>query len=289
MLKALHCFDASPESAPETSERARRLLVQGNCAFANKNAATPQIKHALGAHPGSLRVSLGHSNGIAPLQTPFAAILGCADARVPPELLFSKGSNELFVVRVAGNVLGQECLGSLHYAVSHFSTTLKLIVVLAHANCGAVTEAVEVYLQPSKYLDIATDYSVRSIEDHILLAVRVAAISLESLYGATATKQPGSRAALLEVAIVLNAALSAYRLRQEFQNRFPDLGVVFGAYDLISGHVRLPLSLPGQLSEEEKGLFAPPEDAAGFRQIALRICKGQLVRSLMAPARYRAS
>jgi carbonic anhydrase len=57
-------------------------------------------------------------------------------------MVFSKGCNELFVVRVAGNVLGQECLGSLRYAVSHFPE-LRLIVVLAHAKCGAVSEAVD--------------------------------------------------------------------------------------------------------------------------------------------------
>lgn len=106
---------------------------------------------------------------------PFAAILGCADARVPTEMIFAKGCNELFVVRVAGNVLGRECLGSLRYAVAHFPKTLKLLVVLAHAKCGAVTEAVDVYLQPGRYLEIATDHSIRSIADQILVAVRVAA------------------------------------------------------------------------------------------------------------------
>lgn len=150
-------------------------------------------EQAKGAHSGSKR--FGAHNGIEPVQNPFAAILGCSDARVPPEIVFNSGSNEIFVVRVAGNGLAQECLGSLRYADSHFSTTLKLLVVLAHANCGAVTEAVDVYLHPSKYIDIATDYSVRSIEDQILLTVRIAALSLESLYGANATKQPAARAA----------------------------------------------------------------------------------------------
>jgi carbonic anhydrase len=194
-------------------------------------------------------------------------------------MVFSKGCNELFVVRVAGNVLGQECLGSLRYAVSHFPTTLKLVVVLAHTQCGAVTEAVKLYLEPRHYMDIATDYSIRSIEDQILIAVRVAAMSLETLYGLDDIRKSGRRAALLEAAVVLNAAWSAYCLRQEFRTQFPDLGVVFGAYDLVSRHVRLPLSSPGELTEEEKGLFAPPEDVEGFRQLALRICSGKLVQS----------
>jgi len=286
VLKTAHYFDAVAESAPRTPDGACQLLVRGNRNFAKKNGVGPLSKSTRSKPQG---FGLGGSDRSAGLQSPFAALLGCADARVPPEFVFSTGSNELFVVRVAGNVLGQECLGSMRYAVSHFSTTLKLLVVLAHTNCGAVTDAVDLYLEPGRYIKSATDYSVRSIEDQILVAVRAAALSLESLYGTRVAKQAGYRGALLEVAVVLNASWSAYCLRQEFRDRLPDLGVVYGVYDLASGHVRLPLSLPGQLTEEEKGLFVPPKDAAGFRQVALKICKGQLIRSLMTPARRRAS
>jgi len=279
----LHRFNSVAASTPKTPDEALRLLVQGNRASATMNGVGPLSKNNHSDSQNSM-----HDRS-APVQSPFAALLGCADARVPPEFVFSKGSNELFVVRVAGNVLGQECLGSMRYAVSHFSTTLKLLVVLAHANCGAVTEAVDLYLEPGRYIHSATDYSVRSIEDQILIAVRAAALSLEARYGPRVSKQPGYRAALLEVAVVLNAAWSAYCLRQEFKDRLPRLGVVYGAYDLISGLVRLPLSLPGQFTREEKGLFVPPKDAAGFRQLALKICDGQLTRSLMAPARRRTS
>jgi carbonic anhydrase len=286
VLKTAHYFDAVAESAPRTPDGACQLLVRGNRNFAKKNGVGPLSKSTRSKPQG---FGLGGSDRSAAVQSPFAALLGCADARVPPEFVFSKGANELFVVRVAGNVLGQECLGSMRYAVSQFSTTLKLLVVLAHTNCGAVTEAVDLYLEPGRYIKSATDYSVRSIEDQILVAVRAAALSLESLYGIRVAKQTGYRAALLEVAVALNAAWSAYCLRQEFRDRLPDLGVVYGVYDLASGHVRLPLSLRGQLTEDEKGLFVPPKDAAGFRQVALKICKGQLIRSLMAPARRRAS
>jgi hypothetical protein len=88
----------------------------------------------------------------------------------------------------------------------------------------------------------------------------------------------------VEAAVVINAAWSAYCLRQEFQKRVADLGVVFGAYDLVSGFVKLPLSRPGKFREAERGLFVPPKDAAGFRQLAMKICKGPLIRSLMEPA-----
>lgn len=77
-------------------------------------------------------------------QKPFATILGCADSRIPPELIFDQGFGDLFVIRVAGNVLGDDVIGSLEYAVHHVKT--PLIVVLGHEGCGAVTAAVQAML-----------------------------------------------------------------------------------------------------------------------------------------------
>jgi carbonic anhydrase len=73
-------------------------------------------------------------------QHPFAVILGCSDSRVPPELLFDEGLGDLFVIRVAGNIVDDAVLGSIEYAVEHLGT--KLIVVLGHEKCGAVSAAV---------------------------------------------------------------------------------------------------------------------------------------------------
>ncbi|MBW1780885.1 MAG: carbonic anhydrase [Deltaproteobacteria bacterium] len=73
-------------------------------------------------------------------QNPFAVVLGCSDSRVPPEFIFDQGLGDLFIVRVAGNVVDNMVLGSIEYAVSHLKT--PLIVVLAHSNCGAVTATV---------------------------------------------------------------------------------------------------------------------------------------------------
>ena len=64
---------------------------------------------------------------------PFAAVLGCSDARVPIELIFNEGPNDLFVIRGAGNGLGSEVLGSLKYAVEHLGGSLKVVVVLGHS------------------------------------------------------------------------------------------------------------------------------------------------------------
>jgi carbonic anhydrase len=90
---------------------------------------------------------------IAESQHPFAAVLTCADSRVPPELLFDQGLGDLFVVRVAGNVADDEIIGSLEYAVEHLG--VRLILVLGHERCGAVRAALEAVVlkaEPEGYL-----------------------------------------------------------------------------------------------------------------------------------------
>lgn len=70
-------------------------------------------------------------------QKPFATILGCSDSRVPPELVFDQGFGDLFVIRVAGNVIDTDVVGSIQYAVRHLKT--QLLVIMGHEGCGAVT------------------------------------------------------------------------------------------------------------------------------------------------------
>ncbi len=74
-------------------------------------------------------------------QYPFAVIVSCSDSRVPPEIVFDQGLGDLFVVRTAGEIVDDIALGSVEYAVEHLD--VKLIVVLGHADCGAVKAAVE--------------------------------------------------------------------------------------------------------------------------------------------------
>src|SRR6201993_2222209 len=76
---------------------------------------------------------------LAKSQHPFAIILSCSDSRVPPEIVFDEGLGDLFVLRVAGNVINDESLGSIEYAVDHLA--VRLIVVLGHQRCGAVKAA----------------------------------------------------------------------------------------------------------------------------------------------------
>ena len=101
-------------------------LLSGNKRFAEGNPT----------HPNQ---SLSRRREMAKGQNPRAAVLACADSRVSPEIIFDQGLGDLFVVRVAGNVVNDPILGSLEYAVEHLGT--QLIVVLGHQRCGAVAAA----------------------------------------------------------------------------------------------------------------------------------------------------
>jgi len=80
-------------------------------------------------------------------QNPFAIILGCSDSRVPAEIIFDRGLGDLFVIRVAGNVVAPSQIGSIEYAAEMFNT--RLVVVLGHSNCGAVEATLQELQQPT--------------------------------------------------------------------------------------------------------------------------------------------
>lgn len=111
------------QSIMPSPELALQQLLEGNQRFTDASATHPN-------QDGDRRIALG--NG----QAPFAAVLACADSRVPPEVLFDQGLGDLFVVRVAGNILNDQLLGSLEYAAAHLNT--PLIMVLGHTRCGAI-------------------------------------------------------------------------------------------------------------------------------------------------------
>lgn len=81
-------------------------------------------------------------------QEPFAIILGCSDSRVPAEIVFDQGLGDLFVIRVAGNIVAPSQIGSVEFAADRFGTAL--VVVLGHSNCGAVSATIEALEQPSE-------------------------------------------------------------------------------------------------------------------------------------------
>ena len=86
-------------------------------------------------------------NELAAGQAPFAAILGCSDSRVPVELVFDQGLGDLFVIRVAGNIVAPSLIGSVEFAAERFGT--RLVVVLGHSRCGAVLAAIEDLERPA--------------------------------------------------------------------------------------------------------------------------------------------
>jgi carbonic anhydrase len=110
-----------------TAEESRRRLEEGNLRFLRD---TPRAE----GRDGAARAMLAKS------QDPFAVILCCADSRVVPEIAFDAGLGELFVIRVAGNVANKATIASVEFAVANLGT--KLVVVMAHANCGAVAAAI---------------------------------------------------------------------------------------------------------------------------------------------------
>lgn len=93
-------------------------------------------------------------------QKPYAVVVSCSDSRVIPECIFSAGIGDLFVIRVAGNVIDNSQLGSIEYATEHLGC--KLVVVLGHTGCGAVSAAVE---QHGGYVKFLTDEIKRAVGD----------------------------------------------------------------------------------------------------------------------------
>jgi carbonic anhydrase len=271
----------SARSQPADSDAAMRRLCDGNRAFAALfNEASSGVERSQTVvHLDARDVGLASGSQEAPKQQPFAAVLGCADARVPIELIFNEGPNDLFVLRVAGNGLGSEVLGSLKYAIDHLGDSLRLIVVLGHSGCGALTTAVDVFLEPHKYLPLATKHALRSIIDRFLVVVQASSRGLLATFGADVARHPNYRQALIEASIATNAALAAYSIEQELGATDPKrLRSVYGVYLLETRMIWAPG--PGKI--DEFGLAAPPRDASKFAELADAISRSGRIRSLLA-------
>ena len=131
-----------------SAEQALQRLITGNERFLAGQAQFPTVcKETLA--------------DLAKGQRPFATILGCSDSRVPPELIFDSNFGELFIVRVAGNVVSSEVMASLQYAGAHLHTPLFL--VLGHQGCGAVKAALE-----SKLHQVEHQSRIQMLVDNIL-------------------------------------------------------------------------------------------------------------------------
>ncbi len=112
----------------ETPEEALQFLKDGNQRFVDNNQANNDLSET-------------RRNELVEGQEPFAVVVACSDSRVAPEHAFDQGLGDIFVVRVAGNILDPAEIGSVEYAVDHLDS--KVVVVLGHESCGAVTAAVE--------------------------------------------------------------------------------------------------------------------------------------------------
>jgi uncharacterized delta-60 repeat protein len=158
---------------------------------------------------------------VAAGQHPFAVIVGCADSRVPPEIVFDHGLGDLFVIRIAGEVLDKSSLGSIEYAVEHFHPVL--IVVLGHERCGAVEAAVN--------YDPHADPE-HPVSDQILYLIN--AIKPAVVHGNNETET-------IELSVKQNARQVAAQIRTDLDEEHLDkekkVSIITGYYDLDTGKV----------------------------------------------------
>src|SRR6187399_1759700 len=166
-----------------TATEALRRLQDGNRRFAANRSATAPLDSA-------------RRTELVSGQEPFAIILGCSDSRVPAELVFDQGFGDLFVIRVAGNIVAPSQIGSVEFAAARFGT--RLVVVLGHSQCGAILATLEELQQPT-----AQSRNLRSIVDRVRPSV-------EALLATELRHDPE---ALVRQAVRANIRASADHLR----------------------------------------------------------------------------
>ena len=196
-------------------------LREGNRRFVLDQTTTPQFSNA------TRRAQLLDG------QEPFAIILGCSDSRVPAELVFDQGFGDLFVIRVAGNIVAPSQVGSVEFAASRFGT--RLVVVMGHTQCGAIIATLDDLRGHTR----PESRNLRSIIDRVRP-------SLEPLMGSAVSS---SEDAFLHQAIRTNVRASADHLRhgsellEELVNK-DGLLVVAAEYSLETGEVDFFDGLP---------------------------------------------
>jgi carbonic anhydrase len=260
---------------PRDSREALTWLEEGNRRFST--LAAGHDPSATGGTPPLViegDFGVGAVLGQEPEPRPFGVVLGCADSRVPIELVFGRAVNDLFVVRMAGNTIGSDAIGSIEYAVQHFPT-VQNVVVLGHTLCGAVATAVDVFLKPRGFLELASSLPLRSLVERIQVGARVASMALQEEYGPYVREVSTYGWALLEVAIFLNAAYVAHSVRAALlADGHSRVAVVYGVYDLATRRVSAG---PAAASS-----FAPPpEGTEGFRELARSLASASRTRDLL--------
>ena len=196
------------EFSPSADDALARLKA-GNERFVAGTATFPTVQKEILAD-------------LAKGQHPYATILSCSDSRVPPELIFDAGLGELFIIRVAGNVISPEIAGSLQYAELHLQT--PLFVVLGHTKCGAITAALETQVRGKQH-----ESRIQVLVDNILPALDELDPHL-------------NHEALLAQAVEANVRWSVHRLRvsPEGHARLAEgrMQLIGAIYEIETGRVR---------------------------------------------------
>jgi carbonic anhydrase len=194
---------------PRSADAALARIVAGNSRFVRGTARFPTVQKEVLA-------------SLAKQQRPYATILGCSDSRVPPELVFDAGFGELFIVRVAGNVVLPAVAGTLQYAGVHLAT--PLFVVLGHERCGAVEAALAAKL--------------RGVRQKSRIEVIIQSM-LPGLAGVDPSLPPAER---VRAAVEANVRWSMRRILEspEGRGRMAEgkMKLVGGIYELTTGRVR---------------------------------------------------
>ena len=174
----------------------------------------------------TMRLSELNRSALAAGQAPFAIILGCSDSRVPAELVFDQGLGDLFVIRVAGNIVAPSQIGSVEFAAEKLGS--RLVVVMGHTNCGAVAATLDAVMSATP----ADSRNIRSIIDRVRCSVEIAKESAPA----------NDRAELLRLASRANIRIACNQLRHgsDIIERLIDkdgLLVVGAEYSIETGEV----------------------------------------------------
>jgi carbonic anhydrase len=221
-LELIQSQPAVAASADLSADAVLQRLMAGNQRFTAGQSISPDH-------------GLDQIRSLAQSQSPVAVILGCADSRVPPELIFDQGLGSLFTIRVAGNIADDASLGSIEYAVT--ALNVKLVMVLGHECCGAVTAALNA-LTNGTHLPGHLESLTKAIEPAI------AKLRNKNLYQESAQAQRQQSSDLLDQSVRANIravvqilSTSQPVLAQRFEQK--TLKIVGGYYDLDSGAVEV--------------------------------------------------
>lgn len=276
--------DPKPFFVPGHWQEAELYLRAGNELIVRFNDACKRRGRAAGERPPVIELSALEAEALVkgddgfPAQMPFAVMLGCADARVPSELLFGQEFNDIFNIRVAGNVLAEEGIGSLQYALRTFvpepagpdCRSLRLVCVLGHRGCGAVGATVRAFLDPLKDASLFGEpigAILRRITSPPLI---VAADAFNQVFGAGAATDPAHMPQLIDLTVYLNAAWVAHDVQEWVDREGPAIsGRVGVVYCVVDPHDLRVHALPPCPADPHPSMFAaPPKNHEALRALA---------------------